>query len=105
MIAYRGDILYTPTSDRFEVLEDGYVIVGDDGKVVDTVGSLTGEYADVTVVDRKGALIIPGFNDLHVHAPQYPLAGLGFDYELLPWLEKYTFAAESKYADPAVAAH
>ena len=103
MIAYRGDVLYTSTSERFTVLEDGYVIVGDDGNVVDAVGSLTGDYADIAVVDRRGCLIIPGFNDLHVHAPQYPLAGLGFDCELLPWLERYTFPAEATYSDPEVA--
>ncbi len=83
MIAYKGDILYTPTPDCFEVFEDGYVLV-ENGKVVQVSGSLPSEYADVEVIDRSGRLIIPGFNDLHIHAPQYPLAGLGFDYELLP---------------------
>lgn len=108
MIAYKGDILYTPTPDHFEVIEDGYVLVGDDGKVVATAGSLSALSVggnEFTVVDRSGSLIIPGFNDLHIHAPQYPLAGLGFDYELLPWLEKYTFKAEAKYADIETADH
>lgn len=104
MIAYKGDILYTPTPDRFEVFEDGYVLV-ENGKVVQVSGSLPSEYADVEVIDRSGRLIIPGFNDLHIHAPQYPLAGLGFDYELLPWLENYTFKTEAKYADLDVADH
>lgn len=107
MFAYKGDVLRTPTPDRFEVFEDGYVLVDDEGKVIDVVGSLPKAYADAnpTIVDRSGCLIIPGFNDLHVHAPQYPLAGLGYDYELLPWLERYTFPAESKYADLTVADH
>lgn len=108
MIAYKGDVLYTPTPDHFEVMEDGYVLVGDDGKVVATAGSLSAlpvKESEFTVIDRSGSLIIPGFNDLHIHAPQYPLAGLGFDYELLPWLEKYTFKAEAKYADIDMADH
>ena len=128
MIAYKGDILYAPTPDRFTVIENGYVLVGDDGKVVATGGSLealleatsrgdsdgvdvadqsctTDETDSITIVDRTGSLIIPGFNDLHVHAPQYPQAGLGFDYELLPWLEKYTFPTEAKYADIDIADH
>ncbi|OZG66562.1 amidohydrolase family protein [Bifidobacterium eulemuris] len=107
MFAYKGDVLHTPTPDRFEVFEDGYVVVDDEGTVIDVVSSLPKAYADadLTIVDRSGCLIIPGFNDLHVHAPQYPLAGLGFDYELLDWLEKYTFPAESKYADLAMADH
>ncbi len=104
VIAYKGDVIYTPTPDRFEAVEDGYVLV-EGGKVVCVAGSLPREYADAEVIDRSGHLIIPGFNDLHIHAPQYPLAGLGFDYELLPWLEKYTFRTEAKYADPDVADH
>ena len=111
LTAYRGDILFAAAPERFEVFEDGYVLVRD-GKVVATVGSLEDyrtesikESADprITVVDRSGSLIIPGFNDLHIHAPQYPLAGLGFDAELIPWLERYTFPTEAKYADPDVA--
>ncbi len=107
MIAYKGDIVFAPTSERFEVVEDGYVVV-DGGTVRQVCGSLPvamRDSADLTVVDRSGHLIIPAFNDLHVHAPQYPFAGLGFDHELLPWLERYTFKTESAYADIDVADH
>ena len=104
LIAYKGDILFTPTPGRFEVIDDGYVLVAD-GMVVATAGSLDDyeQKDDVEVVDRSGSLIIPAFNDLHIHAPQYPLTGLGYDYELIPWLEKYTFPTEAKYADPQIA--
>lgn len=40
---------------------------------------------------------------MHIHAPQYINRGLGFDEELLPWLEHYTFPAEGKFADPVFA--
>ena len=103
-VAYKGDIIFAPTPDRFQTFEDGYVIV-EDGRVRRVCSSLPSDSGDITVIDRSGRLIIPGFNDLHIHAPQYPLAGLGFDYELLPWLEKYTFKAESKYSDIDVADH
>lgn len=49
--------------------------------------------------DYKDALIIPGFTDLHVHAPQYSYRGLGMDMELLEWLETNTFPEESKFCD------
>ncbi len=106
MIAYKGDIVFAPTPDRFEVVEDGYVIV-DGGTVRQVCGSLPADMTaeGITVVDRSGHLIFPAFNDLHVHAPQYPFAGLGFDHELLPWLGRYTFKAESAYADIDVADH
>ena len=37
--------------------------------------------------------------DLHVHAPQYRNQGIAMDWELLPWLQNYTFPEEMKYAD------
>jgi len=46
---------------------------------------------------HKGKLILPGLVDLHMHAPQFAFRGLGMDYELLEWLESYTFPEESKY--------
>lgn len=39
MIAYKGDIVFAPTPDRFEVVEDGYAIV-DGGTVQQVCGSL-----------------------------------------------------------------
>lgn len=41
--------------------------------------------------------MIPGFVDMHTHAPQYRNLGLGLDYTLLEWLEKVTFPEEVWY--------
>ncbi len=43
--------------------------------------------------------ILPGFIDLHNHAPQWPQAGTALDSPLEVWLGKYTFPLESKYRD------
>jgi guanine deaminase len=43
--------------------------------------------------------VMPGFIDTHIHAPQFPNAGLGYDKELLDWLTTYTFPLEMKYSD------
>lgn len=48
---------------------------------------------------KKNQFLIPGFIDTHIHAPQYPNAGLGYDEPLLEWLNKYTYNLESKYSD------
>jgi guanine deaminase len=101
---YKAHILYTRERDRFEVLENGYVGVDADGRV-------TGVSADLTSLDSEGAefmdfgdrLLIPAMNDLHVHAPQYRNQGIAMDLELLPWLQKYTFPEEMKYADTGYA--
>ncbi|XP_060536788.1 guanine deaminase isoform X2 [Cylas formicarius] len=44
-------------------------------------------------------ILIPGLIDAHVHAPQYPNAGLGYDKALLEWLDCYTYKLESQYKD------
>ena len=42
---------------------------------------------------------MPGFTDLHVHAPQYRFRALGMDLELLEWLDQIAFPEESKFSD------
>ncbi|MCI8971561.1 MAG: amidohydrolase family protein, partial [Oscillibacter sp.] len=37
---------------------------------------------------------------LHLHAPQYPMLGMGMDLPLLDWLNTYTFPTEARFADP-----
>ena len=103
MKIYRANILFTPTKEEFKVLEHGYIVVGDDGKVVDTFSVLPAEYAAEPVIDFGDKLLIPAMNDLHVHAPQYRNQGIAMDLELLPWLNTYTFPEESKYKDLAYA--
>jgi len=51
----------------------------------------------------NGKYLIPGFVDLHVHAPQYPQLGNALDEPLEVWLHKYTFPLESRYCDAAFA--
>lgn len=45
----------------------------------------------------KDQLFLPGFIDMHTHAPQYRNLGLGLDFPLLEWLEKVTFPEEIWY--------
>jgi guanine deaminase len=48
--------------------------------------------------------LMPGLIDTHIHAPQYPNIGLGYDKALLEWLETYTFPLECQYGDTKFAA-
>jgi guanine deaminase len=52
--------------------------------------------------DHRGQLLMPGFIDTHVHSPQLDVIA-SFGTELLDWLNTYTFPAELRHADPAVA--
>ncbi|AFS77109.1 guanine deaminase GuaD [Gottschalkia acidurici 9a] len=96
--AYKGNIIFTKALSEFTILEGGYIIVEND-KVKGTFKSLPDDYKSVEVTDYGDKLIIPGFVDTHLHAPQFPNRGLGLDKELLPWLETYTFPEESKFSD------
>jgi guanine deaminase len=100
--AYKGHVVYTATPKAFTVIENGYIVVEND-----TVKAVSKEMPEGIsqdqVVDYGDRLIVPGFVDLHFHAPQYPNIGLGLDKELLPWLEDYTFPTEAKFADKAFA--
>ena len=101
---YKAHILYTKEPGRFEVIENGYVAVGADGRVTGVsadLASLDSEDAEVT--DFGDRLLIPAMNDLHVHAPQYRNQGIAMDLELLPWLQQYTFPEEMKFADTGYA--
>ena len=104
MKIYRANIIHTPTPDRLEIIPRGYVVVGSDG-LVEGVYTELPENLDWRrqVMDFGDKLLIPAFNDLHVHAPQYRNMGLALDLELLPWLNTYTFPEETKYADPEYA--
>lgn len=92
----RGNIIYTKDFGSYEIFEKGYIVVS--GKhVVGVYKELPEEYANYKVTDYGDNLIIPGFVDLHVHAPQFANIGLGLDKELMPWLETYTFPEERKF--------
>ncbi|HEU4460676.1 MAG TPA: guanine deaminase [Methylibium sp.] len=54
-------------------------------------------------IDHRGRLVMPGFIDTHVHGPQLDVIA-SHGLALLDWLNTYTFPAEQRHADPAVAA-
>lgn len=94
----KGNIIFTPTYHKFEVIEDGYIVLSNN-TVLDVYKKLPEKYKHYELIDYKDKLIIPGMNDLHCHAPQFRNLGIAMDKELLPWLNDYTFPEESKYVD------
>jgi len=97
---YKGHIIFTKERQQFDVVEDGYVAVGDDGRVLGTSADLISlDCGDAEVVDFGDRMLIPAMNDVHVHAAQYHNQGIAMDFELLPWLSEYTFPEESKFSD------
>ncbi|HUP64218.1 MAG TPA: guanine deaminase [Thermoanaerobaculia bacterium] len=105
MKLFRGRI-FTPTGDPFDSpeaflhLEDGMIAV--EGGKITAIGEAD-QFRDLEAekfnLDRR-YLMVPGFVDLHLHAPQLDMIG-SYGGHLLEWLERYTFPHEAKFSDPA----
>ena len=94
----RGNIIWTSAQGKLEVRRRAYLV--SDGETVAGVwDTLPPEHAGAPVEDWGEAVIIPAFCDLHIHAPQLPNRGIGYDRQLLDWLDRYTFPLEARYGD------
>ncbi len=98
MDIYHGNIVFTPDKDTLSIYEGGYIAV-EDGRVEGVYQSLPDKYKNENIKDYGECLIIPGFCDVHLHAPQWCNAGVGYSKELIPWLNEYTFPAEARFDD------
>ena len=98
----KGNILHTPVLGRVEVHRGAWLVTRGE-QVAGLFDALPREYEGEPVVDWGDSLIIPAFHDLHIHAPQIVNRGIGYDEQLLPWLERYTFPTESRFSDPEFA--
>lgn len=88
----------------YTYLEDGGVLIGDDGRII-KVGDfavLEGKH-EGEIVDHRPNLISAGFIDPHIHFVQMQVVG-SYAANLLEWLNTYTFVEEQRFADPAHAA-
>ena len=101
-----GTFFHAPTPDRLEVLSDTMIVVDGSGAIAAVIAAGTAERADLereydgrTLHLPAGTYGMPGFVDLHVHAPQYPQLGLALDVPLEEWLNTYTFPLEARYQD------
>ncbi len=105
LFALKGDIVHTPTFERFEYADDAYLLC-QGGRVLGICNELPEKFRDIPVIDHSGKLIIPGMCDLHQHAPQYMFRGLGQNIEKPDWdswFDLYAFPEEKRYADLAYA--
>ncbi len=93
-----GDFIDAPclgSSETVRIRQNHCVIVDNDGVIINIEPfDVSKSYDNVCKLDA-GQFYIPGFIDIHCHAPQFPNRGLGTDVDLLKWLEKYTFPEES----------
>ena len=94
----KGAVVSAPALGKLDITEHGY-LVAEGGKITGVFPVLPEQYAGAAVEDYGDALILQSFADLHLHAPQYPMLGMGMDLPLLDWLNTYTFPTEARFAD------
>lgn len=106
MQAYRASLLRFDSAGQPLFDEDGLLVVGPDAdgrqRIQDAgaFAAVTARHPQVSVTHWPGRILAPGFVDMHIHYPQTDIIGAPAD-GLLPWLENYTFPAESRFSDPA----
>lgn len=105
---FRGTAFSSKTSKEIEILKDHLFCIHDDGKIEKIVAPEDADYQvlldayqgkDNFYSLAEGQYILPGFIDLHVHAPQWAQSGTALDIPLYDWLNTYTFPLESKFSD------
>lgn len=64
----KGDICYSKDMKTLETCKDGYLVC-ENGVSAGVFAELPEKYQDFPLLDYTGKLILPGFTDLHVHAP------------------------------------
>ena len=108
-----GTFCHAPKLGEIEILRDALVEVDGAGRIASVTPSgapghaearRKAEAAGQLVVAPARSYVLPGFVDLHIHAPQYPQLGKALDVPLEIWLQQHTFPLEARYADTAFAA-
>ncbi|HHA3413428.1 TPA: guanine deaminase [Salmonella enterica subsp. enterica serovar Muenchen] len=101
---------YTASSvDTIHYFSDALICLDTTGYITRICVREDAEYLSLISMARKtgilhelhaGEYLLPGFIDLHVHAPQWPNLGKALDRPLDQWLQEYTFPLEARYSDP-----
>lgn len=98
MPAYRASLFHAPERGRIEHIPDALVDVDEAGTILSVAPLETPIPEGATDLRGRGVLL-PGFVDLHIHAPQFPQLGTALDVPLEDWLFRHTFPLEARYAD------
>ena len=72
----KGHLISAPALGALEIIEHGCLVLDDDG-TIKSVEKAVPQHVNAEVIDYGDALIMPSFVDMHLHAPQYPMLGMG----------------------------
>lgn len=105
---FKGTAFTSQSSKEISVFKDYLYCINTDGFIEDLVSPEDENYQ--TLIDyyytcnklielNESQYLLPGFIDLHIHAPQWAQAGCALDTPLNDWLHTYTFPLEAKFTD------
>ncbi|MDW3176891.1 MAG: amidohydrolase family protein [Acidimicrobiia bacterium] len=97
MTSVRASVFQTPSPTEFSHLDDVVITITDG--VITSITPAADHDGSIDVALPATTVLVPGFIDLHIHAPQWPQLGTGYDVPLDEWLFDYTFPTEAKCAD------
>ena len=98
-----GNILTVPALGELDAVKSGFIVLNGAGVIEGVFETLPERFRNAQLADYGDALIMQSFCDMHLHAPQYPMLGMGMDLPLLDWLNTYTFRTEAAFRDPEYA--
>ena len=105
---FQGTAFTSKSSKEVQILKNYLFCINDDGMIEKTVAPEHPDYQPLLNAYKgkenfhqlaDGQYFLPGFVDLHVHAPQWAQSGTALDIPLYDWLNTYTFPIESKFSD------
>jgi len=99
---YRANFFHSPAKGQIECIDDAFLLI-EDGAIASVVTSQEHRWQELQnepATDlRDQGFLLPGFVDLHIHAPQFPQLGQALDVPLEVWLQTHTFPLEARYKD------
>lgn len=108
MQLFLGTAFSSISPKEIQILQDYLFCINSNGLIERVVSPEEPDYQTLlhTYKDQdnfhqlaEGQYLLPGFVDLHVHAPQWAQSGTALDIPLYDWLNTYTFPLESKFSD------
>lgn len=106
--AIQGNAFYSTDQENIRYIRQGLFCIDEQGFLSDVYTLEDAVYETIRKEYLKEGklkvlsdqeVMLPGFVDLHIHAPQWPQAGTALDRPLEIWLGEYTFPLESKFKD------
>lgn len=101
---FQGTAFTSKSPKELDILENHLFCIDKDGVIERIISPSDPMYEEIRSSNMvlqlaPGQFLLPGFVDLHIHAPQWPKAGSALDLPLNEWLHTYTFPIESKFSD------